>query len=163
MKKKLIIGKTIGISMLTLVMVGCGGGGGSSNTAPPPPTSVPGGTPSAPAVISLDMNNDISTDDFYNYFQYTGQEGEKLVIHATLNNELTRKDMGRCSMSTGYEGSTHIAVYDINMNWEDEYYVCGTDITLTYPTDTTYIIQTRYSSIFSGQNSGYFNATSIKP
>ena len=109
------------------------------------------------------MNNEISTDNFHNYFQYTGQEGESLVIHATLDNAISRNNLVNCSLGTGDLGTTYIAVYDINLNWESEYQVCGTDITLTYPTDMTYIINFRYSSSIYGKNSGYFNAASLMP
>ena len=78
-----------------LAFTACGGGssgsGGNSST-PPPPTSISGGDASAPAILSFDLKNEISTNTAYNYFQYTGVEDTKLIMHATLDEELTSRD-----------------------------------------------------------------------
>ena len=153
------IGKLIIIGLIAGIMTGCGGGSSSGSSTPPAETTNPGGTPSAPTLVDLDLKNVISSDNFYNYFQYTGQEGEKIIIHATLDNEVTRGQKVQCSISGG--SFYLIRVYDINMNPETG--SCGTDLTLEYLTDTTYIIQFKYSSDHYGENSGYFQADSVKP
>lgn len=157
------IGRILAVGTIALVMAGCSGGSSSSSSSTPPPTPTnPGGTASAPAVISFDYDNIISSSHFNNYFQYTGREGEKLIIATTLDEPISRNEAIECQMSSGK--GMGIAVYDINFNYEPEYSVlCGTDMTFIFPTDTTYIFHFNNSSPYYGGNSGYFNAASVGP
>ncbi len=144
------------IGIITLFMTGCGGEGGSSeNTTPSPtlPIYVSGGTLDAPVNLSLDNLNEISSNQLHNFFKYTGIESEKLLIHAILDNELTRSQKISCQM----QNSTFISIYDENLNWLDELKTCTKDFEVSLPEDGTYIIQFKYPD-----NSGYAEASSIR-
>ncbi len=148
------VGKLLGIGTMAFIMAGCGGSSGSSggSSTPPPPTSVPGGDASIPAVLSFDLKNEISTNTAYNYFQYTGIEDTKLVIHATLDRELTRGE----KVSSQYMGNSFIKIYDAGLNsLPGKTY--GTDLTYVLPYDGTFIIKFDYPT------SGYANVSEIKP
>lgn len=152
------------VSASIIGLTGCGGGSSSSIVdTTPMVTSISGGTASSPALMSLDLNNEISSNNFYNYFKYVGTEDEKLIIHVTLDDELSRDQKVNCSVFVGREEYTFIAVYDSNLNWLEDYHVCGNDLTVTFPTDTTYIFKFQYSSNFYGPQTGYFNAASVMP
>jgi hypothetical protein len=151
------IGKLVGISLFSIMMVGCGGGSSSDGgTTPIEPAMNPGGTADNPSEIRLDMRNEISKNSFYNYYKYYSVEGEKLVIHVTLDKELKAVDVNNCN----YMGSTFIAVYDEYEEWMSEFRTCGRDLEVTFPTTGEYKFKIIYPNDYY---SGYFEAASIMP
>ncbi len=165
--------KILSIGIIALFIAGCGSSfsssEGSSSTTPPtnpsnptpptnpsnptPPASVPGGTPNSPSNLSLDSKNKISDNTNYNYFKYTGVEDTKLIMHATLDRDLTRSELLTVKM-TADTGFIHI--YD-----EDLDHLPGiaydTDMTYVLPYDGTFIIQFDYPT------SGYAEVDAIIP
>jgi hypothetical protein len=115
---------------------------------------VHGGTEAAPATLSLDVGNVVEKNSFYNYFQYTAQEDEKLDIHAVLDFAITSAKRMECEQS----GDTYIVVYDTDMNQLDGFRTCTTDMTIEFPADGRYVLQIKYPG-----NEGYFDADSTMP
>jgi hypothetical protein len=160
-------------------LVGCGGGGGGSgggdgglievvqdadsdgisdvNDPCPknPSADCSGGSPSSPAQLSLGVDNAISNNVFYNYFQYTAQKDEKILVHATLTIPLSDQQKSRCGSSPWYVYDTKTTVLDSSMNQIDG--VCGESLTFTFPESGTYVFHFEYPA----NGSGYFNAASI--
>ncbi len=145
--------KVLGIGVIAFVMAGCGGGdSGNSPSTPPAPTSVYGGDASAPAILSFDLKNEISTNTANNYFQYTGVEGTKLIIHATLDRALKAIERNNAQ----YMGNSFIKIYDTQLDSLPG----GTynrDLTYKLPYDGTFIIQFDYPT------SGYADVSEITP
>lgn len=118
------------------------------------PNSVPGGTANAPAEMSLELNNVVMKNSYYNYFKYSGSEGEKLTIQAVLENAILATQRTECQEG----GGSYIVVYDSGMHVLNDIRTCSKYLTLIFPADTTYIFQFKYPG-----NKGYFLATSVKP
>lgn len=142
-----------------IVMTACGGGGSSgdngSGTPPPqPPTQIKGGTASNPVPISLQYDNLISTDTSTNYFKFTGNQDDKLVLNVKLDRELTRSEKLNCS----YKSSTFIEIYDEQLNpyTDPEFKTCRKELTVPLPDTGTYVIRFNYPD-----NSGIARAGSV--
>lgn len=159
--------KLVSSFVLLVALTACGGGGGGEqvgNGSTPPPTetqrTVSGGTPSAPATIGLDAQNQISVSSFNNYFKYTGVVGERLVIRANLNVPLSDLQNGRCgsSPSTGSTPSsynTQIHVYSPSGIRVDG--ICGEDLTYTFSESG----ERTFNFEFPSNGPGFFNAASL--
>jgi hypothetical protein len=132
------------------MLAGCdtdlGGIGGESHT-------VLGGPPSAPGELSLDMQNEIGMNAYYNYFQYDGAEHETLTFDAVLENAILKDQQQECLES----GDTFIAVYDADLNQMKGYRTCTKHMELELPIDGNYKFQFRYPG-----NKGYIEVDSSK-
>ena len=155
-------------SFLIVLLAACGGGGGDdagagAGAGAPISNDVSGGTPSSPIDLSFNFNNLIDINPFNNYFTYTAQAGEKIIIRSTLNVPLTDQQKSRCGSTGGTSSdgfgagrdSTGIIVYDLNLNLVGG--ICGESMVYTFVMDGTYIFYFDYSS---GSNFGHFNASS---
>lgn len=91
------------------------GGGGSSESEKDIETTVPeggstvemteGGTPSTPTYIDFDGLNEISADHFFNNFKLDVQEGDELIITATLAGDIDTRKVTACSANpSAYTG-----------------------------------------------------------
>lgn len=112
-------------------------------------SSVQGGVPNAPTVLSLTTSNEISRDASTNYFKYTSQQGEKLILHAFLNTPMSDQQKSRCSAGGSYP--TQIRVYDNNFDLVRV--TCGEDLTFEFPQSNKYTIQFYYPD--NGPGYGY--------
>ena len=97
--------KLLPLSILSLALTACGGGGGSegegegSNTSTNEPEIYinQGGTASSPSQIDFENLNEISKDEFDNYFKVSVQEGDELIIKVALADEIDIRASTRCS------------------------------------------------------------------
>ena len=144
------IAKIVGIAMIALIMSGCDEAFINS-LASDQPNSVHGGIASAPAQLSLDLNNVIEENAYFNYFKYEAVEGERLTIDAVLEYAILSSQRTECQE----DGETFIALYDSGMNKLDSIRTCTKHLTIEFPADDTYIIQILYPG-----NKGYFTAES---
>ncbi len=143
--------KLLGIGMMALVMAGCSNTLDELGDDSDAPTSVPGGTANAPATMSLDLQNVIVKNAYYNYFKYTAEEGEKLDIQAVLDMAILASQRTECQQS----GDTYIVVYDAGMTQLEGFRTCSTGLKVEFPVDGRYIFQIKYPG-----NEGYFYADS---
>ena len=118
----------------------------------PQESMISGGTASSPATLSFSSRNEISSDPFYNYFTYSAQAGEKLIIQSVLDRPLTTQERNPCNGGL----RDHIVVYDLNLN--PLIGICGNSLTYTFEQTGTYIIHLKIGDIGI---SGYFNAASV--
>lgn len=123
------------------------------------------GSPNSPAALSLNSSNQINVNPFFNYFSYTAQAGEKLVMQSVLSTPLTSNDISACSIANAGGDSTSytsgavkndIIVYDLNLNAIAGN--CSGSLTYTFTADGTYII---YADFSRNSNSGSFSASSL--
>ena len=152
MRNKSIM-KLLGIGMMALVMAGCSNALDELGDDSDAPISVPGGTASAPATMSLDLQNVIVKNAYYNYFDYEAREGEKLDIQATLEMAILSSQRAECQQS----GDTYIAVYDAGMTQLEGFRTCSVSLKVEFPVDGKYIFQIKYPG-----NEGYFYADSSR-
>ena len=145
--------KVLIISIITLIMAGCSNEFNEWKSDLDEPISVPGGTASAPATMSLDLQNVIVKNAYYNYFQHEAKEGEKLDIQAVLEMAILASQRTECQQS----GDTYIAVYDAGMTQLEGFRTCSKYLTMEFPVDGKYIFQIKYPG-----NEGYFNADSTR-
>jgi hypothetical protein len=145
--------KLFGAVMIALLMTGCDEDI-LDNITDGEPNSVSGGTAEAPAEMSLELRNMIVKNSFFNYYKYTGKEGETLKLESILDFAILSTERIACLE----DGETYIAVYDDKMNSLDWIRTCTKNLTVTFPVDGTYIFQIKYPG-----NKGYFNADSHKP
>ncbi len=145
--------KLLSIGVMTLMMAGCSNEFDEWKSDREEPISVPGGTANAPATMSLDLQNVIVKNAYYNYFQYEAKEGEKLDIQAILEMAILSSQRAECQQS----GDTYIAVYDAGMTQLEGFRTCSTGLKVEFPVDGRYIFQMKYPG-----NKGYFNADSSR-
>ncbi len=109
------------------------------------PPSVSGGTLSSPVELSLIADNQISSNAFNNYFKFTAQQGDEIIIHVALDNKLDKNESNYCFNNPllGYDG---ITIKDVTKT-------CAERLAYTFLNDGTYTIYFGYES----SNSGYFN------
>ena len=150
MKIKSIV-KLFSIGVMTLIMAGCSNEFNEWKNDLDEPISVPGGTASSPATMSLDLQNVIVKNAYYNYFQYEAKEGEKLDIQATLEWAILASQRAECQQS----GDTYIVVYDAGMTQLEGFRTCSVSLKMEFPVDGRYIFQIKYPG-----NEGYFYADS---
>ncbi len=145
--------KLLGVGVMALMMAGCSNEFDEWKSDREEPISVPGGTASAPAEMSLDLQNVIVKNAYYNYFDYEAKEGEKLDIQATLEMAILSSERAECQQS----GDTYIAVYDAGMTQLEGFRTCSTGLKVEFPVDGRYIFQIKYPG-----NEGYFYADSTR-
>jgi len=145
--------KLLVIGVMVLMMAGCSNELDEWKNDFGEPISVPGGTANAPATMSLDLQNVIVKNAYYNYFQYEAKEGEKLDIQAILEMAILSSQRTECQQS----GDTYIAVYDADMTQLEGIRTCSVSLKIEFPADGKYIFQIKYPG-----NKGYFNADSSR-
>lgn len=143
--------RLLSVGVVALVMAACSTEFDEWGDDSDVPTSVPGGTASAPATMSLDLQNVIVKNSYYNYFDYEAKEGEKLDIQATLELAILSSQRAECQQS----GDTYIAVYDAGMTQLEGFRTCSVSLKVEFPVDGRYIFQIKYPG-----NEGYFYADS---
>ena len=143
----------LGIIFISLFIIGCESSNIVDDLGNDDPNYVEGGTPEAPAKMSLDLQNRIVKNSYYNYYKYTASEDEKLKIEAFLEFAILSSERIACQE----EGDTYIVVYDSKMNAMDWIRTCTSHLTVEFPADGTYIFQIKYPG-----NKGYFEADSSK-
>lgn len=158
--------KNIFLLVIVLALTACGGGGSGSDVTgskllAQEDAVVLGGSPSAPAVLSLNSKNIINNNSFNNYFKYVGVAGERLVLRVNLTIPFSVHENFTClenpgSGATPSRYSSQIHVYNSNNVRVDG--VCGEDLTYTFTENGVYI----FNFDFSLNDSGFFNAASIK-
>ena len=145
--------KLLSIGVMTLMMAGCSNELNEWKNDLGEPISVPGGTASSPATMSLDLQNVIVKNAYYNYFQYEAKEGEKLDIEAVLEMSILASQRTECQQSR----DTYIAVYDAGMTQLEGFRTCSVSLKVEFPVDGRYIFQIKYPG-----NEGYFYADSSR-
>jgi hypothetical protein len=137
------------ISLSLIAMSGCGedliDGGGDT------PNYVEGGTEAAPTPISLDLQNRIGENSYYNYYQYDALADETLKLDMILENAILPYKEKECQES----GDSYVKVYDSDMNLLSGLRTCTKYMTVTFPAGGRYIFQFKYPG-----NKGYFTADS---
>ncbi|EAW30460.1 hypothetical protein GP2143_09650 [marine gamma proteobacterium HTCC2143] len=118
------------------------------------------GSPGDPIEIQLLADHEITSNTFYNYFRYSAQQDERLLVHVQLVTPLSERQKSRCSSNSGTGTSpssydTQMHVYDANMNRIGG--ICGEDLDFKFPLSGTYILHFDYAA----QSVGYFNAARI--
>jgi len=112
------------------------------------------GSPSSPRKINTLIDNYISSNTHFNYFQYSGQAGERLIVHAQLNYPLSDQQKSRCSSNpSSYD--TQIIVY--SSDFELLHLACAEDIDFILASSGTYIVYFNYPS----NAPGIVNAVSV--
>jgi hypothetical protein len=106
----------------------------------------PGGTAAAPSQMRLDIPNEISSDQFENYFNITVMAGDTLVINTTFINPMDSSANNNCQVS----GSDFIS-----MNTES--YRCAAHLKQQFTSDGVYTFH--FSDALN--NSGFFDAALI--
>jgi len=145
--------KLLSISVIALIIAGCSNELDEWKNDLGEPISVPGGTANAPATMSLDLQNVIVKNAYYNYFQHEAKEGEKLDIQAILEMAILSSQRIECQQS----GDTYIVVYDADMTQLEGFRTCSVSLKIEFPVDGKYIFQIKYPG-----NKGYFNADSSR-
>lgn len=118
------------------------------------------GSPSSPRQINIGKSNNITTNSFLNYYQYTANKNDKLVFNVLLDQPLSAQQKVRCASFLAIDAvADHL---DTNINVFDSSYkraggVCGESLTFTFPETSTYIFQFNFAT----QSSGIFNAAII--
>ncbi len=160
--------KKLSVSLLAVFVVSCvdlSPEEDSDNLSPndePKQIQNKGGSAGDPADLDLGMNNEINENQFFNYFSYTAQAGEKIIIGTTLNTPLTLSQKNTCSFigNNGSSGDTgasigktdaEIGVYDPGLSVVGG--LCGDNLTYSFIQDGEYIFHLKFEN-----NGGYFNA-----
>lgn len=143
---------TLGLTACLDDDAGSDGFASSSSTKPNP-----GGVASAPAPLSLVLDNKINSNPHYNYFSYPATKNEKLIINTNLTIPLTDEDKNNCLLSPGTSSkpsshSTQIHIY--NERLERLEGNCGDELTFTAPYTGDFIINFEFPS----HGPGFFNA-----
>lgn len=152
---RLILALTVAVSVTSFTA--CGGGG----TATPSPDPSPNGSTSAPKSLNIATANAFGADSFFSNFKYVASAGERLVIRTNLAIPLSDQQSARCSANPGTGSTpssyaTQIHVYDtqgVRLGG-----ICGEDLTFTFSTAGTYLLNFEFSS----NGGGTFYAASLK-
>ncbi|MCB1704621.1 MAG: hypothetical protein KDI17_07155 [Halioglobus sp.] len=105
------------------------------------------GAPDSPNPMSFSTTNQVSANSFFNYYHYTAQKNERIIIHTALSTPLSTTQKSRCASSpgTGQTPSnydTQIHVYNENMARVDG--ICGENLTFITPETGQYLFQFEY-------------------
>jgi len=116
------------------------------------------GAVSNPKPILLRSANRLNQENYLNYYRYTAQEGERIILNVNLNLPMTSQQKNRCSSagdfpSTSYD--TRVYIYDSTLTPVGG--VCGEELRFDFPWAGTYLFHFRYGN----QSAGFFNAAAV--
>jgi len=152
------------LMMIMIIFTGCAGsdkGETSGNDKGGTPEDdhnggkyISGGTIDNPVYLKLGSRNEIKNNYFHNYFKYNAYKGEKLILHANLDQDFQSADWNGCS--SGSSDLNFIRVYDNSLNLIKTSHKCFLDLTIEFPFSGMYILYFNYSN-----HNGYVEAASV--
>lgn len=134
--------KIVFVPSIVLLLTACGGGESGKSESVEKPQLISGGAADSPVLVSIDKNNEIKSDSFFNYFKISVSAGDTLVVKSTLRDELDGVLHRRCQENGDYA----IMLKDMAKS-------CSLDLKYTFNVGGTYLLHVKYPQ----GNSGYFN------